>query len=442
MSIQLSDHFTYKKLIRFAFPSIIMMIFTSIYSVVDGFFVSNFAGERAFAAVNITYPILGIFGAVGFVFGTGGSAIIAKTLGEDRAKDAEKQFSLLVWAAAIIGALLALAGFVILKPVLRTLGAEGDLLAYCIFYGRINLIALPAFSLQYAFQSFFVTAGKPKLGLTVTVAAGLTNIVLDALFVGALKLGLGGAAAATALGQCVGGIIPLFYFARENSSTLRLVKPKYNGRVLWRTCTNGSSELMSSIAMSIVSMLFNYQLMKYAGEDGVSAYGVMMYVGFVFVAIFIGYSVGTAPIVSYHYGADHVEELQGLRRKSTVIISVISVGMLVLAFTLSKPFARIFVGYNETLLEMTVQGFYIYSFSFLFSGISIWASGFFTALNNGAVSALLSFSRSLVFETAAVMILPLMLGMKGIWLSIVVAEVLSFGQSLLFIHLKKKTYHY
>ncbi|MDO4633352.1 MAG: MATE family efflux transporter [Eubacteriales bacterium] len=442
MDIQLSDHFTYRKLIRFAFPSIIMMIFTSIYSVVDGFFVSNFAGKTAFAAVNFTFPVLGILGAVGFVFGTGGSAIIATTMGEDKPEEAKRQFSLFVWAAAIIGAFLAFAGFFVLRPILELFGAEGELLENCIFYGRINLIALPAFTLQYAFQSLFVTAGKPKLGLHVTVAAGVTNIVLDALFVGVCRLGLGGAAAATALGQCVGGIVPLIYFARENTSSLRLVKTSYDGRTLGRACTNGSSELMSSIAMSIVSMLFNYQLMKYAGENGVAAYGVMMYVGFVFVAIFIGFSVGTAPIISFHYGAGNHSELQGLRKQSMMIISVISVGMLILAFALARPFSKIFVGYNQELLEMTVQGFAVYSFSFLFSGISIWASGFFTALNNGGISALLSFTRSLLFETAAVMILPLIFGIKGIWLSVVIAEIFAAGLSMLFICLKKKKYHY
>ncbi len=442
MDIQLSDHFTYRKLIRFAIPSIIMMIFTSIYSVVDGFFVSNFAGERAFAAVNITYPILSILGAVGFVFGTGGSAIIAKTLGEGREEDAKKRFSLLVWAAAIIGAVLAVLGFLFLTPVLKTLGIDGELLDNCIFYGRINLIALPAFSLQYAFQSFFVTAGKPREGLIVTVAAGITNIVLDALLVGVCGLGLGGAAAATALGQCVGGIIPLIYFTVDHTSTLHLVRPEFDGRVLLRTCTNGVSELMSSIAMSIVSMLFNYQLMKYAGEEGVSAYGVMMYVGFVFVAIFIGFTMGTAPIVSYHYGADHQKELQGLRRKSITIIGTMSVCMLILAHVLARPFAQIFVGYNVQLLEMTVQGMSVYAFSFLFSGIAIWASGFFTALNNGAVSALLSFARSLIFETGAVLILPLLMGIQGIWLSIVIAAILAAALSIFFILLKQKEYHY
>ncbi len=442
MDIQLSDHFTYRKLLRFALPSVVMMIFTSIYSVVDGFYVSNFAGKTAFAAVNFTFPVIGILGASGFVFGTGGSAIIASTMGENKSEEAEKQFSFLVWAAAAVGVILACLGFLVLRPVLELLGAEGELLENCVFYGRINLLALPAYTLQYAFQSLFVTAGKPKLGLHVTVAAGVTNIILDALFVGVLRLGLGGAAAATALGQCVGGIIPLIYFARENTSSLRLIRPEFDGRVLVRACTNGSSELMSSIAMSVVSMLFNFQLMKYAGENGVAAYGVMMYVGFVFVAIFIGFSVGTAPIVSFHYGAGNHQELQGLRKKSMTIISVISVLMLVLAFVCAKPFSGIFVGYNAELLEMTIGGFSIYSFSFLFSGIAIWSSGFFTALNNGGISALLSFTRSMLFETTAVLVLPLLLGIRGIWLSIVVAEIFAVALSLLFLSLKKEKYQY
>ena len=323
MSIQLSDHFNYRKLLRFTLPSIVMMIFTSIYGVVDGFFVSNFVGKTPFAAVNFIMPFLMILGAVGFMFGTGGSALIAKTMGEGDPEKANRLFSLFVYVSAACGIVIAVAGIAFIRPIASLLGAEGTMLDDCVTYGRIILIALPAYMLQYEFQSFFVTAEKPQLGLFVTIAAGVTNIVLDALFVAVFRWGLVGAAAATAISQMVGGIVPLFYFFRRNSSLLRLGKTRFDGRALLKACTNGSSELMSNISTSIVSMLYNLQLMHYVGEDGVSAYGVLMYVNMIFLAAFIGYSVGTAPVVGYHYGAGNHKELKSLLKKSMNLILIL-----------------------------------------------------------------------------------------------------------------------
>lgn len=442
MNIQLSDHFTYKKLFHFTLPSIFMMIFTSIYGVVDGFFVSNFVGKTPFAAVNFIMPFLMILGAVGFMFGTGGSALISKTMGEGDDEKAQRLFSLFIYVSIICGVVIAVLGILFLRPVAQLLGAKGTMVENCVVYGRIILIALPAFLLQYEFQSFFVTAGKPQLGLAVTVASGVTNMVLDAVLVAVFSLGLPGAALATAFSQIVGGVIPLLYFFRPNSSLLKLTKTRWDGSAILKACTNGSSELMSNISMSLVSMFYNAQLMAYAGEDGVAAYGVLMYVNLIFLAAFIGYSVGTAPVIGYHYGAENHHELKSLLKKSLVIIGVLSVAMLIAAEVLARPLAVIYVGYDPELLNLTLRGFVIFSFSFLFAGISIYGSSFFTALNNGLVSALISFLRTMVFQIAAVLLFPLVWGIDGIWGSIVIAESMSAIVTILFLMGMRKKYHY
>ena len=442
MNIQLSDHFSYKKLLRFTFPSIIMLVFTSIYGVVDGFFVSNFVGKTAFTAVNFIMPFLMILGAVGFMFGTGGGALIAKTLGEGSKEKARSLFSLFVYISAACGIILAVLGILLIRPIAGLLGAEGQMLEDCVTYGRLILYALPAYILQFEFQCLFATAEKPQLGLYVTVAAGLTNMVLDALFVAVFRWGLQGAAAATAFSQCVGGVIPVIYFSRKNSGALRLTKTHFDGKAILKACTNGSSELLSTISMSIVGMLYNVQLLKYAAEDGVAAYGVLMYVNMIFQAVFIGYSVGTAPVISYNYGAGKHEELKGLLRKSIVIIGITAAFMLASSEILAKPLSLIFVGYDQGLLEMTLHAFRIYSFVFVFSGFAIFGSSFFTALNNGAVSAAISFIRTLVFQIAAVILFPLVWGLDGIWFSTVAAEIAAVCITVIFILSLRKKYMY
>lgn len=440
--IQLSDHFSYGRLLRFTLSSIIMMIFTSIYGVVDGFFVSNYAGKTPFAAVNFIMPVLMILGCIGFMFGTGGGAYIAKTMGEGKKQKAQELFSMVIYLAILCGIVLALLGILFLRPIAAMLGAEGQLLEDSVRYGRIILLAIPAFILQYAFQCLFVTAEKPRLGLYVTVAAGLTNMVLDALFVAVFRWGLEGAAAATALSQCVGGIIPLIYFACPNSSALRLTKYKFDGNALRKICMNGSSELMSNISMSIVSMLYNVQLLHYAGENGVAAYGVLMYVAMIFQAAYIGYAVGASPIISYHYGAQNHGELKSMLRKSLVLVGIFAVVMFAAALLFARPLAMLFVGYDAQLLQLTIHAFMIFSFSFLFSGFAIWGSSFFTALNDGLTSALISFLRTLVFQIAAVLIFPIFWGIDGIWFSIVAAEVMAVMVSTAFLVGKQKRYHY
>ncbi len=441
-AIQLSDHFTRKRLLRFSLPSIVMMVFTSIYGVVDGYFVSNYTGKTPFAAVNLIMPFLMILGGVGFMFGTGGGALIAKTMGEGKAEKADKLFSMTVFASILCGLVLTAVGLLFLRPFARLMGAEGELLENSLLYGTINLIALPFYILQYEFQCLFATAEKPKLGLYVTVASGVANMVLDWLLVAVLPFGLAGAAAATATSQFIGGVFPLIYFARKNSSRLHLTRCRLELRPLGRICANGSSELMSNISMSLVSMLYNVQLMQYAGEDGIAAYGVLMYVSMIFQAIFIGYSVGTAPIVSYHYGAQNREELKSLLRKAIFIVAIAALCMFAAGELLAAPLSRLFVAYDEELLQMTTHAFAIFSFSFLFSGFAINGSSFFTALNDGLTSALISFLRTLVFQVAAVLLFPLLWGLDGIWFSIVAAEIMAVLATIFFLLKKQKKYGY
>lgn len=442
--IKLSDHFTYGKLIRFTVPSIVMMIFTSIYSVVDGFFVSNFAGKTPFAAVNLIMPFLMILATVGFMFGTGGSAIVAKTFGEGDNEKANKYFSLFVYIAFILGVIFAILGIVFIRPIARALGGSGEMLDNAAIYARVILLALPFNVLQLLFQSFFVTAEKPQLGLLVTLSSGLTNMILDAVLVISLPMEykIIGAAAATALSQVVGGTIPFIYFSKKNSSILRLGKTNFDIKAVIKACVNGSSEFMSNVSMSLVGMLYNIQLLKYAGEDGVAAYGVMMYVSMIFSAAFIGYSIGTAPIVGYHDGAKNQTELKGILKKSLILIGTFGILMVLSSQILASPLAKIFVGYDDELMSLTVSGFKIFGLSFIFMGYAIYSSGFFTALNDGLTSALISFLRTLVFQMAAVLLLPIKFGIDGVWYSIVVAEFMAVVFSAFFILLKKKKYGY
>lgn len=440
--IKLSDHFSFSKLIKFVLPTIVMMIFTSIYSVVDGFFVSNFAGKTSFAAINLIMPVLMIIGAIGFMFGAGGSALVAKTLGEKNREKANKIFSLIIVTALVLGVILSTVGNLLIKNIAFLLGARGELLRLSTVYGRILLISMPFFMLQNIFQSFFVTAEKPKLGLAVTLAAGVTNIVLDALFIGVFEWGIVGAAVATSLSEFLGGFVPLLYFLSKNSSTLRLVRPEFNGRALLKTATNGSSEFVTNISMSVVGALYNLQLMKYAGENGIAAYGVIMYVSFSFVAIFLGFSIGASPIIGYNYGAKNTSELKNVFRKCLFFVSAAGVALMGLALILSAPLSKFFVGYDEELFRLTLHGFRIYALSFLLNGFGVFGSAFFTALNNGIISAVISFLRILVFQTAAITVLPIFFRIEGVWWAIVVAEILAATTAFFFIFKNKKKYGY
>ena len=442
MQIQLSEHFTYKKLLRFVMPSIIMMIFTSIYSVVDGLFVSNFVGKTAFAAVNLMMPFLMGVSALGFMIGTGGSAIVAKTFGEGKKELANEYFSMLVYVTIISGLIISVIGMFAVRPVAIMLGASGELLENSILYGRILFISLTPFMLQNVFQSFFVAAEKPHLGLRVIVIAGVTNMILDFLFVAVFHFGLAGAAFATVCGEFIGGLFPVFYFARKNSSLLKLGKAHFYKRVLLQTCINGSSELMTNLSSSIVNSLYNLQLMKFAGENGVAAYGTIMYVNFIFIAIFFGYSIGSAPLISFNYGAGNHDELKNLFKKSMTLVTVWGILLAVISQIIAMPLARLFVGYDNELLAMTQEGFRIYCLVYLINGFNIFGSAFFTSLNNGIISAIISFLRTLVFQIVSVIILPIIFGIKGIWFAVIVAEMFTLCFTAAFLIKQRHNYHY
>ncbi|MDO4299960.1 MAG: MATE family efflux transporter [Clostridia bacterium] len=442
MRIQLSEHFSYKKLLRFVLPSIIMMIFTSIYSVVDGVFVSNFVGKTAFAAVNLIMPVTMGMSVIGFMLGTGGSAIVSKTLGEGNRKKANQYFTMIVMATIIGGLFFTVIGLIYIRPIAIGIGATENMLEDCVLYGRILMGAETAFMLQNLFQSFFVTAEKPQIGLGMTVLAGLTNIILDTLFIAVFKWGIAGAAIATAASQFIGGIVPIFYFIRKNDSILQLTRTNISFKILLKACTNGSSELMTNLSSSVVNILYNFQLMKIAGEDGVAAYGVIMYVNFIFMAIYIGYSIGSAPIIGYHYGAANYDELKNLLKKSLMIVGGFGFVLTFTAILLSSPLSKIFVGYNFDLYEMTKHGFRLYSLSFLVSGFNVFGSAFFTALNNSVISAAISFLRTLLFQVTVVFILPLILGLNGIWLTVSAAELLTVVITVIFFIKNKNKYQY
>lgn len=442
MRIQLSDHFTLKRLLRFVTPSIIMMVCTSVYSIVDGLFVSNFVGKTPFAAVNLIFPILMAISTVGFMLGTGGSAIVSMALGMGQREKANRYFSMLIYTGIALSIVLSVLGFVCMPAIASALGAEGALLEYTVLYGRILVVGLTAFTLQNMFQSFFPVAEKPEMSLKVSIAAGLTNFVLDFVFIVLFQWGLAGAAAATVIGQIVGGIFPLLYFLRENNSLLRLTKTGFEGRILLKACTNGSSEMLTNLSSSLVNVLYNYQLMRLAGENGIAAYGVIMYIYFIFASIFIGYSIGSAPIISYHHGAGNHTELKNLFQKSLIIIGSAGTILTLLAELLAPFLTRIYVGYDAALFEMTCRGFRLYALAFLFGGFNAFGSSFFTALGDGAVSAAISFLRTLVFQVAIILVLPLILGLDGVWLAIGTAEILALFVTLFFFIRKKGKYKY
>ena len=442
MKIQLSEHFTYKKLIKFTIPTIIMMIFTSIYGVVDGIFVSNCVGSDSFAAVNLIMPALMILGTIGFMCGTGGSALVSKTIGEGEKEKANRYFSMIIYLLIIVSLIFTIIGIFLVEPVSKLLGAEGKILEESIIYGRTLLIFLIPFVLQNCFQSFLVVAEKPTFGLTISIISGILNMILDFIFMYILKMGVFGAALATGISQLIGAMIPLIYFSRKNNSLLKLTKAKFESKAIIQTCTNGSSEMLTNLSMSLVNMLYNMQLMKYAGADGVIAYGIIMYVGFIFSGTYLGYSIGTAPIISYYYGAENKEELKNLLKKSIKLIAITSIVMTLVAEILSKLLASIFVSYDAHLLKITTNAIRIFSISYIISGFNIFSSSFFTALNNGVVSAIISFLRTLVFQIAMIFILPALFGINGIWLAVVVAEILALIVSIIFIFTNRKKYKY
>lgn len=442
MRIQLSDHFTYKRLLQFVLSPVLMMICTSLYSIVDGFFVSNYVGKTPFAAVNLVMPVCMALGAIGTMIGTGGSAVVSQALGEGKKEKANQYFSMLVYFAVVLSIVLSLIGFVFAEPISVLLGAEGELLQNCVVYSRLLYFALTPFVLQNIFQSFFVTAEKPSLSLKVSVAAGITNVVLDYLFIAVFRWGIAGAALATGIGQLVGGIIPLVYFLRKNDSLLHLTKAMPDRRILLKTFGNGSSEMVTNLSTSLINILYNFQLMKLAGENGVAAYGIIMYVNFVFMAIFFGYSIGSAPVIGYHYGAGNYRELRNLYGKSLVLMGGSGLLLTLLAELLTVPLVAVFASYDAELFAMTCHGFRLYAIAFAVMGINVWGSAFFTALGSGLISAVISFMRTFVFQIIVITILPVLMGIDGIWLAIAVAEFLALLVTVIFFVANKEKYHY
>ena len=442
MKISLSEHFTYKKLLRFVLPSVSMMIVTSLYTIVDGFFVSNFVGKNPFAALNLIWPFLTLIGMAGFMIGSGGSALVAFTLGEKKDKKANEIFTMLIIILSIFGVIISAAGFIFMRPISYLLGANEALIDYCVLYGRILISANTFFMLQNAFQSFLITAEKPKLGLAISIAAGFTNVILDFVLVYIFRLGIWGAASATALSQFIGGMIPLIYFLRKNSSRLRLVKCRLEFKMILKACTNGSSEMMTNLSSSIIGLMYNYQLLKIAGENGVAAYGAIMYVSFIFMSLFFGYSMGVTPIVGYHYGAENCDELKNLLKKSLILTAVTGTAMTLLGYFTAWPLAKIYVGYDDVLYNMTAYGMKIFTFSFILSGFNIFASAFFTGLNNGKVSAAISFLRTLVIQVISILALPILFGLNGIWAATIAAEGITIIVTTILFIANRKKYKY
>ena len=440
--MEFSQHFTYKKILAAAISPIVMMLFTSLYSVADGLFLSNFAGKTAFAAVGFITPYLMMFNSVGFMFGTGGSALIAKKLGEGNEREADEIFSSLVFAAGLTGLALAAVGQLLLRPAALLQGAGGALLKDSLRYGRIYLLGTPACLVQFAFQALYPASGKGKLGLKSAVLSGLTNIVLDALFLAGFAWGIRGAAVATVISQWIGGLIPLFFYGRKNDSQLRLIRAPFHGRDLLKICANGSSEMVNNLSISAVSLFYNIQLLHYAGPDGIAAYGIMNYVSFLFTAVFWGYITGIAPIVSYHYGANNHRELHSLLKKSLILVFACSCGMFLLSQLLAEPISYIYAGQEPELFALSVHGFRLYAMNFLFAGLSILLSSFFTALNNGLISAILSFARVFAFQIPAVLALPRIWDLDGIWISVTAAEVMTVLLGICFLLRNRKRYQY
>ena len=440
--VQLNDHFTYKKLFKAVIPSVAMMVFISIYSIIDGLFVSNFVGTTAFAGLNLIYPILMIVGAIGFMIGTGGSALVSKTLGEGNKEKANKYFSMFIWMTFILGIIVSSILIILTPNIAILLGAEGEMIDYCVTYGRICLAFQTSFIVQNAFQAFFVTAEKPHLGLILSIISGCTNIVLDFLFIVVFKMGIAGAALATGISQTIGAVVPIFYFVLKKDLIIKLGKPYFELRPMLKGCTNGLSELFTNISASIVSIIYNYQLMSLAGENGIASYGVILYAQFIFLAVYFGYSMGTAPILGFNYGANNTKELKNLFKKSLIVIGCSAIVLVLASELLARPISMFFVGYDKVLLDMTIRGFRIFAISFLICGFNIFSSAFFTALNNGLVSLLLSIGRTFIFQIIAVVLLPYYFGLDGIWLSIIMSELLALIVTIFFFILMRKRYQY
>lgn len=430
----LGGHYGARRLFISSLPLIGMMVLISIYSIVDGLFVSNLVGTTAFAALNLIWPAIGLVGALGLMVGTGGAALVSKTLGEGDEPRANRYFSMFVEFILLLSVVLAVPLLVWMEPLAVAIGAEGEMVRQCAIYGRICAAGMPAFMMQMGIQPFFMVAGRPRMGTWISLVSGLLNIGLDALFIIVCGWGLAGAAAGSMLACCFGGFYPLWYFSsRFNRSSLAFKATGFEFGPLAKACSNGLSEFVGNISFNIVSMCYNWQLMRFYGENGVAAYSVILYLGFIFVAVYSGYNMTVTPLVGFNFGAGNKRELRSLLRHSLTLMLVLGVLLAGTAELLAGPAARLFVGYDSELTALTVHATRLYAPSFLITGLTLFVSAWFTGLNNGPVSALASFSRTFVFELSCVFLLPVLLGVNGIWLSAPAAEILSLflGAALL-----------
>ena len=443
MTIELSGHYGYGRLIKATLPMALMMIIVSVYSIVDGYFISNWAGSDAFAGMNLIWPPIAVVGAIGLMVGTGGSALVSKTFGEGHPEEARRIFTMMIRLTVIAGVILGTICFILMPWLAKVLGADEAMIPHAILYGRILIIVLPAYMLQMAFQPFFMVAERPHFGTALSILSGVTNIILDALFVAVFSWGLTGAALASCAGILLNAGIPIWFFSsKRNKTQLCFVPTRLDWKKILKSCSNGISEFVGSIALSVVSMCYNWQLMRYIGANGVSAYGIIMYLGFIFAAIFIGYNMGVSQIIAYNYGAGNKPELRSLLKKSLVIIGLVGVVITALAELSADVIADIFVGYDAELRDLTAYATRVYMLSFLICGFNMFCSAWFTSLNNGIISAIGAFVRTLVFEFACVFILPMLFGIEGIWVAVNVAELLSLFLTISLIIGFRKRYGY
>lgn len=441
MTNSIAQKFNVFTLLKFAFPTMVMMVFMSLYTIVDGIFVSRLVGSNALSAVNIVYPVISLLIACGIMLSTGGSAIVARQMGEKREQEARENFSMLAVVSVLTGIVILVLGLMFLEPICRILGGTPVLLEDCKIYLGVLLGFGPLTMLQMLFQTFFVTAGKPGLGLGLTLTGGVVNMVLDYVFMGPMQMGVLGAALATGLGQAIMAVAGVVYFLKVKGN-LYFVKPVFRGNILLQSCGNGSSEMVSNLSTAVVTFLFNITMLKLAGEDGVAAITIVLYGQFLFTALYLGFSMGVAPVVSFNYGNQNHAQLKRIYKICIGFILGSSVFILGIALLFSEPIVGIFTGEENHTYELAVEGFFQFSFNYLFAGINIFASALFTSLSNGKISAIISFCRTFVFITVSIVLLPRVMGITGVWLSVPLAELVTLFISITYLKGQKEVYHY
>lgn len=441
MSNSIAKDFKFFSLLRFALPTMVMMIFMSLYSIVDGIFISRLLGTNALSAANIVYPVISIVFAVGIMLSTGGSALIAKKLGEGKEREAREDFSFLTLVSFLFGIAILLIGNIFIEPIVRALGSTDALLPYCVDYLSVSLLLAPAAMLQMMFQTFFVTAGKPLIGLMLTISGGVANMILDYLFMGPFNMGISGAALATGIGELIPAVIGLFYFLFTRHS-LYLTKPVVRFQVLKESCFNGSSEMVTNLSTAVVTYLFNITMLKFLGEPGVAAITIVLYGQFLFNALYMGFSMGVAPVISYNHGSQNLPLLKRIFKICIGFISISSILITIMALVSSPVIVEIFTPIGSATYDIAKTGFFLFSINYIFAGINIYSSSMFTAFSDGKVSALISFVRTFVLIVLNILLLPYLIGVNGVWLAVPVAEFMTLFLSVYLFYKKRDVYHY